>query len=151
MINGDNTMIYPPIKDVVKKLGDDCSRYDLVIAAAKRARAIAKKNKDENKDEKNAVKPITRAVREIMEDDFYIIHADGNDESAPIPDTGDMVINLNNEEELYTETDEETGTDDEKAEVAEEAETTEATEDENKDEGSEETTDSEEEKSDDIQ
>lgn len=146
MINGDNTMIYPPIKDVVKKLGDDCSRYDLVIAAAKRARAIAKKNKEEKKDEKNAVKPITRAVREIMEDDFYIIHADGNDESAPIPDTGDMVINLNSEEELYAETDEENGTDDEKTE---EAETTEAAEGENND--SEEVTDSEEEESDDIQ
>lgn len=149
MINGDNTMIYPPIKDVVKKLGDDCSRYDLVIAAAKRARAIAKKNKEEKKDEKNAVKPITRAVREIMEDDFYIIHADGNDESAPIPDTGDMVINLNSEEELYAETDEETGTDDEKTEAVEEAETAEAAEGENND--SEEVTDSEEEESDDIQ
>ncbi len=131
MIHGDNTMIYPPIKDVVKKLGDDCSRYDLVIAAAKRARAIAKNDKDENKDEKNSVKPITRAVREIMEDDFYIIHADGNDESAPIPDTGNMVINLNSEEELCDKTEE--------------------TEDEIEEDADEEPNDSEEEESDDIQ
>lgn len=111
MINGDNTMIYPPIKEVVKKLGDDCSRYDLVIAAAKRARVIAKNNTEENKDDKNAVKPITQAVREIMEDDFYIIRTDENDENNSIPDTGDMVINLNNEEN--GETDEETEAKDE--------------------------------------
>lgn len=103
MTNGDNTMIYPPIKEVVKKLGDNCSRYDLVIAAAKRARTIAQKDKEENIDDKNMVKPITRAVREIMDDDFYIVHADENDASAPIPDTQSMVIDLNSEEENSAE------------------------------------------------
>lgn len=105
MTNGDNTMIYPPIKEVVKKLGDNCSRYDLVIAAAKRARTIAQKDKEENIDDKNTVKPITRAVREIMDDDFYIVHTDENDASAPIPDTQSMVIDLNSEEENSAEAD----------------------------------------------
>ena len=82
MTNGDNTMIYPPIKEVVRKLGEGCSRYDLVIAAAKRARAIAQKDKEDNIDDKNMVKPITRAVREIMDDDFYIVHTDENEESG---------------------------------------------------------------------
>lgn len=99
MTNGDNTMIYPPIKDVVKKLGDECSRYDLVIAAAKRARTIAQKDKADSVDDKNVLKPITRAVKEIMDDDFYIVHCGEMDESAPIPDTGSMVIDLNSEEE----------------------------------------------------
>lgn len=108
MTNGDNTMIYPPIKEVVKKLGDSCSRYDLVIAAAKRARIIAQKDKDDSVDDKNMLKPITRAVREIMDDDFYIVHGDEIDESTPIPDTGSMVIDLNSEENNEEEKEDDT-------------------------------------------
>ena len=113
MTNGDNTMVYPPIKEVVRKLGEGCSRYDLVIAAAKRARAIAQKDKEDNIDDKNMVKPITRAVREIMDDDFYIVHTDENEESAPIPDTGSMVIDLNSEEENSEDSEETTDSEEE--------------------------------------
>ncbi len=87
-------MIYPPINNLVEKLGSQCSRYDLVIAAAKRAREIAneermaakekqpelssfemhRKERMESKNAKKYMKPITRALDEIVNDDIYITH-----------------------------------------------------------------------------
>ena len=104
-------MIYPPINDLVDKLGKDRSRYDLVIAAAKRAREIAqeerkaekekqpelspfemhRKERMERKNEKLNMKPITRALDEIIEDDIYIVQSDGT-EYETVMSASDVVV-----------------------------------------------------------
>ncbi len=95
-------MIYPPINDLVEKLGEGCSRYDLVITAAKRARDIAqeerkaekekqpelssfemhRKERMEAKNIKKPMKPITRALDEIINDDIYITRETAIEETA---------------------------------------------------------------------
>lgn len=76
-------MIYPPIGQLVEKTGN---KYELVIATAKRARVIASEEKTKEKQqvdltpfmasktktEKIAVKPIVRAISEIVEGKVYV-------------------------------------------------------------------------------
>ncbi len=111
-------MIYPPINDLVEKLGAQCSRYDLVIAAAKRAREISqeerkserekqpelspfemhRKERMESKNAKKHMKPITRALDEIIEDDIYITHEAEMPEAVFTAD--DVVVIEDNGEDM---------------------------------------------------
>lgn len=78
-------MIYPPINELVEKTGN---KYKLVIATAKRARVIATEDKAKEKmpvetsafiavknavkADKNAQKPIVKAIGEILEGKVYV-------------------------------------------------------------------------------
>ncbi|MBR3576583.1 MAG: DNA-directed RNA polymerase subunit omega [Clostridia bacterium] len=90
-------MIYPPVNDLVKKIGKNGNRYNLVIATAKRTRQIAEAEKKQNKEkpaelsvlemrikermekknDKKVVKPIIKALDELINDDLIIIDTDG--------------------------------------------------------------------------
>lgn len=58
-----NTMINPPIIDLLEKAGD---RYSLVVVASKRAREII--DGDGPLVDVNSAKPVTIAVNEIIND-----------------------------------------------------------------------------------
>ncbi len=84
-------MIYPPINDLVAKTGN---RYKLVIVTAKRAREIAQQERNAEKEKekssetitlesrmrdkitdkskKKVIKPIIRALDEIIKGEVYI-------------------------------------------------------------------------------
>ncbi|MFA7636542.1 MAG: DNA-directed RNA polymerase subunit omega [Monoglobales bacterium] len=86
-------MIYPPIGQLVEKTGN---KYELVIATAKRARAIANEEKTKEKQqveltpfmaakskaEKTTVKPIIRAISEIMSGKVYVLKDGGSYKSG---------------------------------------------------------------------
>ena len=78
-------MIYPPINQLVEKTGN---KYELVIATAKRARAIANAEKAKEKlpaeqsgfsvvknmkADKAVKKPIVKAIDEIVEGKVYVL------------------------------------------------------------------------------
>ena len=91
-------MIYPPIDQLVKKTGN---KYELVIATAKRARVIANEEKAKEKQpaetngfvsakaksEKQAQKPIVKAIYDIVEGKVYITKEDGNYKTEGFDDT----------------------------------------------------------------
>ncbi len=80
-------MIYPPINQLVEKTGN---KYELVIATAKRARVIANSEITKEKQaaeaasfmgtkakaDKNAKKPIIKAINEIVEGKVYVVRND---------------------------------------------------------------------------
>lgn len=114
-------MIYPAVNDLVKKIGKNGNRYNLVVATAKRTRQIAEaekniakeapgelsvlemriKERTEKKSDKKAVKPIIKALNELINDDLIIIDTDGykTDNYTPgnivMPSEKDIIIEDN--------------------------------------------------------
>ena len=87
-------MIYPPIKELIDKVGN---RYSLVIVTAKRAREIAQQERMlekerelapepttlesrlkrlERNSNKKVVKPIIRAIQEVYDGKVYFVQKD---------------------------------------------------------------------------
>ncbi len=87
-------MIYPPIKELIDKVGN---RYSLVIVTAKRAREIAQQERMlekerelapepttlesrlkrlERNSNKKVVKPIIRAIQEVYDGKVYFVQRD---------------------------------------------------------------------------
>ncbi|MBQ3226020.1 MAG: DNA-directed RNA polymerase subunit omega [Clostridia bacterium] len=68
-------MLYPSIIDLMEKAG---SRYSLVIAAAKRARAISEETLKETEVGMDGARSITEAVKEIADGSVMIVQAENN-------------------------------------------------------------------------
>lgn len=93
-------MIYPPIKELIDKVGN---RYSLVVVTAKRAREIAHRERILEKErelapepttlesrlkrlERNSnkltVKPIVQAIHEVYDGKVYFVQGDAQEEEA---------------------------------------------------------------------
>ncbi len=66
-------MLYPPVADLVKKVG---SRYQLVNLVARRARAIAAEA--ENNGEPLDQKPVSQAIDEVYAGKLLIVNGENN-------------------------------------------------------------------------
>lgn len=90
-------MIYPPIKELIDKVGN---RYSLVVVTAKRAREIAHRERIlekerelapepttlesrlkrlERNSNKSTVKPIVQAIHEVYDGKVYFVQGDAQD------------------------------------------------------------------------
>lgn len=111
-------MIYPPIKELIDKVGN---RYSLVVVTAKRAREIAQQERALEKERelapepttlesrlkrlerasnKKIVKPIIRAVQEVYEGKVYFVQHDSGQPEEQEPELQQPV---ENQEELPAE------------------------------------------------
>ena len=111
-------MIYPPIKELIDKVGN---RYSLVVVTAKRAREIAQQERTLEKERelapepttlesrlkrlerasnKKIVKPIIRAVQEVYDGKVYFVQ---HDSQEPEEQQAEMQQPVASQEEIPAE------------------------------------------------